>query len=307
MLMDFARDCRSACPSCGSAAVTGIRNVRDHVSGESFQVRRCDNCQLTFLGDPPVARELWRFYDEAEGKPMHQRPSAVVTKARDVIMGAEVKRLTRFVNKGSTVADIGAGDGSLVSVMRQQGFAPIGADIYEPAQWRHSDIPYVQYDPVAPFSTALPDDLHVEAVTMRHVLEHVPEPREALGDLAGRGVNYVFIVVPNLGSRLASRLGSYWYFWDPPRHITFFTPATLSSLASRAGYDIVDLTLVGLDEVVTSLHRMLLLRNLDSNHRPVPPALITATRPTGLIASAASALVAPLGTATIKAVLKRRR
>lgn len=303
--MDVTRLDRTLCPSCRGSDLAAREPVRDHVSGMWFQVAACAGCGLVFLNDPPVAQELASFYDNPSGAVMHQSPPVVVQKARDFAMRAEIRRLARHVPPGAVIADIGAGDGSLVSVLQAHGFAPLAVDIFPAASWTRPDIPYAQYDPAAPLSDLLADTEGIEAVTMRHVLEHVMEPRDFLARLADIGVDTVAVIVPNIDSRLAKRQGTNWYYWDPPRHLTFFSPKTLQDTADRAGYDVAELDLGGLDEVVTALHRRELLAAKDRGGSGYS-RLARITRPTGLLASASSAVAAPLGRATIRAVLKRR-
>jgi hypothetical protein len=281
--------------------------VTDHVSAEDFEVRRCDDCGLIFIYDAPIASELGRYYDNPSGKIMHQSPNPLVVKARSVMMRREVKALAAFVPAGGTVLDFGAGDGSLARVLTESGFTCHAADMYDPGDWKVPGVEYHQYTPDLDVAGLLGKLPRLNAITMRHVLEHVLEPRDLLSAFAEADVDYVSLVVPNIESRLAKRLGSAWYYWDPPRHLTFFSPKTLAATANASGYEIARLDLVGLDELATSAHRQLLIRA----HRAEKPnaledRLANMLRPTGIISAASSAVSAPIGTATIKAVLKRR-
>lgn len=87
------------------------------------------------------------------------------------------------------------------------------------------------------------DDGSFQLVIMKHVLEHTPRPREALGEIrrvlrAGGGV---FIAVPH-GGYLKSRLdpaGSRFYRPEVggAQHYVYYTPATLSHLLRDEGFD----------------------------------------------------------------------
>ena len=79
-------------------------------------------------------------------------------------------------------------------------------------------------------------------VTMKHVLEHTPDPRVALADVARvlRPGGGVFIAVPHAGYRKAVRDPQRSGFYRPERHGTehflYFTPATLSRLLEDVGF-----------------------------------------------------------------------
>jgi hypothetical protein len=301
--MEFTRSQRTACPACGAESLTSLPPVQDHVSGVWFDVGQCNACTFVFLSNPPIASDLGPFYDNPSGAIMHSTPPVIVQKARDVAMRGEVSRLLKFVPAGSRVADIGAGDGSLAEVMLRMGLDPLAVDIFPSESWKHSGIDYLQYDPAADPAEIFANTRGVYAVTMRHVLEHVLEPVDMLSTFAKQGIEVVSVVVPNIESRLAKAQGADWYYWDPPRHLSFFSPSTLTTVADRAGYEVADLKLVGLDELVTARHRAALLDSINRGRRH--DALVRATRPTGVLASFSSAMVAPVGRATIKAILRR--
>ena len=77
-----------------------------------------------------------------------------------------------------------------------------------------------------------------DAVTLSHVIEHVPDPRALLGEcrrlLTPGGA--LFIETPNARSWLHARFGRHWRGLEPPRHFQVFTPASLARLV--AGQDL---------------------------------------------------------------------
>lgn len=81
-------------------------------------------------------------------------------------------------------------------------------------------------------------DGSLDAVTMWHALEHVPDPVATLA-LARRllrpgGVLYVS--VPNLDSLQADVAGTLWCYADIPRHLTHFSPEGLALRMQQAGF-----------------------------------------------------------------------
>ena len=79
-----------------------------------------------------------------------------------------------------------------------------------------------------------------DAITLFHVLEHVPDPVATLEHVKRllRAGGQVVVVTPNAES-LAQRLfGADWRGWEPPRHLFVFSPATLRTCAERAGLQV---------------------------------------------------------------------
>ena len=289
------------CTICGADAPVPVRTLRDHVSTEAFTLARCAGCGGLYISDPPAPEAIGRYYETAAGDEMHTRPGPLFARLRDVRLRRDTAPLLKRLPAGSRVADLGAGDGSLTRVVRAAGYRSAGVDLYDPADWAHADIPYRQTNLAG--GTLAQDDLTVDgapadAIVMRHVLEHLHHPRESLETARRLGVGRVLVIVPNAASLFARALGEGWYYWDPPRHLTFFTAASLRDIAARAGYTVPVLQTYGLDEVVTSAHRSLMLRG------GRPAGLTAATRPTGPLAGAASIVSAPVLRSVLRAVLE---
>jgi SAM-dependent methyltransferase len=85
------------------------------------------------------------------------------------------------------------------------------------------------------------------AVTMFDVIEHLPDPREALERcrryLMKRG--HLFITTPDAGSPLARLLGSHWYYVDLREHISLFTAGNLTRLLRECGFSVVERRTIG--------------------------------------------------------------
>lgn len=286
-----ARGQRSRCPACGCTGGTQRTSV-DHEGLERFTLRTCPRCAVAYVSDPP--RDLGRYYAQDSGALMHTSPPRVVARARSLAMRREMRPLLDRLGPGSAVLDLGAGDGALVALLAELGHDARGADIYDPVQWRGPGA-YQQVSTETHFPSPSPA---VQAVVMRHVLEHVPSPRSTLEAIRGGSAELVLVVVPNADSAWSRRLGDAWYYWDPPRHLTHFTARGLRILAGRTGFRTAELRYKGIDELVASAHRA-------NRIRRGPAAITSWTRPTGPLSAATSALAEPLGRGVICALLVR--
>lgn len=77
------------------------------------------------------------------------------------------------------------------------------------------------------------------AITMNHVLEHLPDPVMALQKLAGalRPGGVLVSISPNPCGLLARCFGPAWRGWEPPRHFVLLGPKAAAVAARRAGLD----------------------------------------------------------------------
>ena len=80
-----------------------------------------------------------------------------------------------------------------------------------------------------------------DVVTAFHVLEHVPDPvavlRRTLSWLAPGGL--LIVEVPNAGGLGAAVFGRAWSGLELPRHLSHFTPETLTRAVEQAGGRVV--------------------------------------------------------------------
>lgn len=294
------------CPLCGHAG-RPERTVRDHLSPEEFDVHVCPECDLAFLADPPRPDMLGSFYENEAGESMHAGSGRLFDAMRRVGIGRDLRPLLGRLAVGAKVLDYGAGDGGVARHCAERGFQVEAVDVYPAGEWPHRGIAYRQQAigaTEAAGATLLSDGSAPDAVVLRHVLEHVYQPRALLEQFRRQGTRYVFAIVPNRGSRMARRLGDNWFYWDPPRHLTFFNPTSVGALAGRSGWKVALLQTTGLDEVVTGAHRALLLSDALGSRPDVRRRLVDATRPKGLLAGLSSAASAPFGAAVCKVLFE---
>jgi hypothetical protein len=291
----------ATCPVCDADVPEPRLVLRDYQSAEQFAAVTCGVCGAVYLEDPPTPEAIGRYYETSAGAQMHSKPGPLFTAMRDRRFAKDLKPLLTRLADDAPIADLGTGDGSVAEHLQRKGRTSLGLDVYPASEWRHPDVPYRQISFSGPGLSAA--DLAVggrqaRGAVMRHVLEHVHRPADVLSSLRTAGVTHVQVIVPNVASRLAGPLGSAWYYWDPPRHLTFFTASTLRRCAGRAGFRVDALGTYGLDELATSAHRALLVRGGARAER-----LARVLRPTGPIAGAASVLQGPVGDTVLHAVL----
>jgi 2-polyprenyl-3-methyl-5-hydroxy-6-metoxy-1,4-benzoquinol methylase len=132
--------------------------------------------------------------------------------------------------------DVGCGDGARLSRMRELGWRVTGTDLderaLEPARRAGLDVKLGTLAEQRFASGAF------DAVTLSHVIEHVPDPVETLREcrrvLAPGGV--VMAVTPNVESMGHARWGARWRGLEPPRHLQVFTWDALEAAARSAGF-----------------------------------------------------------------------
>jgi len=131
--------------------------------------------------------------------------------------------------------DVGCGSGGSIGAAKALGWRVAGIEVDEAAAAkarRFSDQIYVGDVLTADVSPGAFD-----VVSAFHVLEHVPDPvalvRRMLEWLAPDGL--VIVEVPNAGGLGAAIFGRAWSGLELPRHLSHFTPASLTRAVEQGG------------------------------------------------------------------------
>lgn len=155
-----------------------------------------------------------------------------------------LRYLERHVPNGrGLLFDVGAAGGAFLVEARRRGWRVAGVEPM-PGAAAHA-----RNELGIDVATGVAEDLAIspaslDAVTMWHVLEHIPEPLTLLERLREwlRPDGVVAIEVPNGGSPAARRLGPEWPSAEPDVHVSQFTPDALRRLLERAGFVTADVS-----------------------------------------------------------------
>lgn len=142
-------------------------------------------------------------------------------------------------NTRGDLLEVGAASGAFLSAAEAAGFAVTGV---EPA-----DVTAAKgRDKGLDLRTGTLGDIHESGATFDvvcawHVLEHLPEPRTAAGQLLDllRPGGWVFLELPNIGSRIADRDGARWQHLDATNHVAHYNVENVRRLFTDQGAEVV--------------------------------------------------------------------
>jgi 2-polyprenyl-3-methyl-5-hydroxy-6-metoxy-1,4-benzoquinol methylase len=137
--------------------------------------------------------------------------------------------------RGKTCADVGAGAGSFLDLVRGYAAKTIAV---EPAGFYHSELK-LKGHAVFPYCKDALEELEgrVDFVTCFSVIEHVPNPVEFVSELSKlAGPNATIIIsTPNSDDWLIDLLATYKSFFYRVVHKWYFNASSLSFVARAAG------------------------------------------------------------------------
>ncbi|MGL6073655.1 MAG: class I SAM-dependent methyltransferase [Fimbriiglobus sp.] len=242
-----------ACPMCSSRDEEILCEAADANPGDAkpkvFAVVQCRRCGLSYTNPRPDRRTIGQFYPE-DYQP-HRRP-------RKIREAGSASFWSRFTGRSQPerngelpwmgqgrLLDFGCGGGSYLKRMADQGWQVTGLDAAVGAvRSVQTELGLRAIVGTLPHPQVEPGSFDV--VTMWQTIEHVHSPlailREAFQVLVPGGK--LIVACPNADSWAFRHFGPDWFGLDVPRHLTHFTPMTLSAMLVAAGFAIEDLRLV---------------------------------------------------------------
>jgi len=147
--------------------------------------------------------------------------------------------------KGGKLLDVGCGNGRFLAWMRDLGWEVMGV---EPDP-RAGKVAFEKFG--LDICQCTLEEAHFpgnsfDAITLHHVIEHLPNPITTLSECRRvlRDNGQISVVTPNTESLGHGTFGRSWLLLDPPRHLYLFSPRTLRLCVQQAGLTIMQLRTV---------------------------------------------------------------
>ena len=229
--------------------------VKDHsVSKEIFDLYYDENLDMLITSPQPDLENLGRYY-ESEDYISHTDGKRTLFEKiyhlvkRNAIKG-KVSLLNKEQNSKGKLLDIGCGTGDFLVEAKNQGWSVLG---FEP----NSDAKQLATNKGVSFIEdifALPENTF-DAVTMWHVLEHVPNLTEYIANLKRivKPNGTIIIAVPNYKSYDASYYNRFWAAYDVPRHLWHFSKISIKRLFSDVDMELKKVKPMWFDSFYVSL------------------------------------------------------
>jgi SAM-dependent methyltransferase len=136
---------------------------------------------------------------------------------------------------GGRLLDVGCGDGHSLAELRALGWEAEGVD-FDPLAAKAAEARGIRVR-VGSLEAQRYPDATFDAVTMSHLIEHVPDPVALLAECRRvlKPEGRLVAVTPNVDSLGHARFGRDWRGLEPPRHLQIFSATALERAARRAG------------------------------------------------------------------------
>ncbi|HYF03359.1 MAG TPA: methyltransferase domain-containing protein [Patescibacteria group bacterium] len=222
---------RIACPYCQSQHAEPYRMSADIV--------RCLNCLTVYLRTRLTTKAMEKLYQEYANGESHMLLPQTMEEVKTTSLRREyfIQEILDFTDPRGKLLDVGCGWGAFLDSARDKGFQPLGIELTPkcvdfanmqlgiPVSNRQLlDVPFMENS--------------IAVVTMNHVLDHLPEPKEALDKIFAilEPGGMLCGIVPNIESLASQVQKDNWYWLDSNFHYVHYSPATLRSALEKAGF-----------------------------------------------------------------------
>ena len=230
----------SRCLICESETPVHFLDAVDHVTGQTFELRRCPECGFVFTWPQPP--NLNDYYP-----PYYRRYNPLILQFFKTLQQLKARRWTRTFGNTGRALEIGCGEAWMLAALKGRGWRVLGIERTP------GSAQFAAHTLGVPMIVGGLNALHPAArfdlIVLHHVLEHLPQPLQTLRDCArhltpqGRLV----LEVPNLGSWQFRYARQQWVHVDVPRHLGHFTREALQQALARAGLEAQDYRCVSLE------------------------------------------------------------
>ena len=229
----------TACPMCGGT------QRRSRFQEPPFGVWLCTSCDLTYVS-PRMADDdlLQEVYDAT----YWTSPTPHLRGYRDYLGDGELiaetfrrrlRGLAQHLPQPGTVLDVGCAAGGFLQVMEKAGWQIQGL---EPSETMHR----VANERLGPERVraggmeCLKEGELFDLITFWDVLEHLPQPPEALAQAASHLApgGKILVLTQNVASPFARLLGRRWQHYKHLEHLAHFHRGTLKAAIEGAGFSI---------------------------------------------------------------------
>lgn len=246
----------SNCPACHVSRQRHFLTTKDFTtSSEQFTLVECENCSLVITSPRPENIELDKYYDSPEYISHTDESKSLVGRLYQLakkynlrwkynVVKAEVK------TRSATLIDIGCGTGDFLAHCMEKGFKVEGVEPSPKARELAERKTGIKIS--AEFA---PRKDYYDAITLWHVLEHLPELEKDLANFCEslKETGALIIAVPNRESQDAKKYKEYWAGYDVPRHLWHFNQKSMDVLMTRLDMQIHRVIPMKLDSMYVSI------------------------------------------------------
>lgn len=216
--------------------ICGRYNTTIFWEKDGFSYSACPDCGLIYVNPRPSPEKLQNYYNR-DYRVDRRRYLGRKKKWFDIM-----KILKKYRENGS-ILEIGCSYGLFLKSAEEKGFDVKGIEVSgDAAEYavknygvdvEHGDLNEILEKSGESF----------DIICMWHTIEHINRPDHILLQLRRllKDDGIVALTTPNIRSLPAKKMGVFWEWVNPPRHLFLFSVETITRLLQQQGYEVVEI------------------------------------------------------------------
>lgn len=249
----------SACPVCDGTSFSAFLTCTDYfVSGEEFEIKKCDACGFKITGNIEDEDNIGRYYQSEKYISHSNTSKGLVNSAYHQVRKYMLGQKRRLVEKSSVIKngqilDVGTGTGFFLNEMKEKGWQVTGTEKSDEARGFAMNEFGLELLTAETLFT-LPEQ-KFDVITLWHVLEHIHLLNKNLDTFNQllKPNGKLIIAVPNHESSDALHYKNYWAAYDVPRHIWHFAPSQMEKLGKKHHFKLTGIHTMPFDSFYVSI------------------------------------------------------
>lgn len=267
------------CPLCGSENYKINLSAPDRFNpnGSAFEIVRCLNCEVAFLNPRPTRQSIAEFYKNAAYQPFLSTQSnlslwdRLYRWVRVYTIRSKRKKIEKL-KTGGLLLDVGCGTGEFLNEMQSSGWQVTGLEMdREAAEFAEKTYHLNVFRGDLSASSFAGSSFDV--ITLWHVLEHLPNPKESLKQAKDllKEDGWLLIACPDIASLDARFYQKHWVALDAPRHLLHFEPKSMAALCDSVALQMREIQQLPLDAFYNCLMSEQLILTKNQRRRSFMP------------------------------------
>ncbi len=254
------------CPWCGSEKAQIYLWLKDEfLTKEDFQIYECLQCGLLYTEPRPDKEKIGQYYKSEEYYSHQENTKGFIPKIYETVKSINLKKKYKIAankHEAGKMLDIGCGVGDFIQMMEKKGWDCVGVEPSEQAKSIASK--RIKAKMINPEQLAELKGEEYDLITMWHVLEHVENLKEEIGQLERllKKGGKLIVAVPNFKSYDAQYYNTHWAAYDVPRHLNHFCKESIVKIFKKTSLD-----LIGYDMLIWDAYYISYMSELYLRHR----------------------------------------
>jgi 2-polyprenyl-3-methyl-5-hydroxy-6-metoxy-1,4-benzoquinol methylase len=227
------------CPLCNSSKHKKYALIKElDKEKKLFKLVKCEECNTRFL-NPRIKEEfIGKYYSpeyysyglKISTKNWKQKILSNIMKKGYFGNALKIIESNYKIISKTKILDVGCGSASLLSLLKKKyGCSVLGYD----RKTGEKEVERIKIK----ITNKLPKE-KFDLILSWHYLEHDYYPLQTLKNLKKilKPEGRIIFQVPNINTKIAKKIKSHWWGYDPPRHLNFFSSETLNKIFTKAGF-----------------------------------------------------------------------